>query len=98
MEKKKRVKLVYKNISEISHLWIHEIQQEARCGNAFYEDGIIYSYGKHFPIAKIEKDKKGNKTVLFTLDAYSRTTAKHIRDVQMACSHVDKLYMVDMPR
>ncbi len=96
--KKKRPKLVYKNISEIAHLWIHETQPEARCGNAFYEDGVIYSYGKHFPIAKIDKNKRGEKTVLFTLDTYSSTTGKHIRDVKYACSHADKLYMVDVPR
>lgn len=97
-EKKKRPKLVYKNISEIAHLWVHETQPEAKCRNAHYRDGVIYSYGEHFPIAKIVKDKKGEKTILFTLDTYSSTTAQHIRDVAQACRHLPKLYMVDVPR
>lgn len=96
--KKKRPKLVYKNISEIAHLWAHQSQSEARCSNAYYEETIIYSYGKHFPIARIDTDKRGNKIVLFTLDTYSSTTAQHIRDVASACSHMEKLYMVDVPR
>jgi hypothetical protein len=93
----KREKLVYKNISEIAHLWAHERQEYARCGNAYYEKDIIYSYGRHFPIARIHTNKKGEKTVLFTLDTYSSTTAQHIRDVDRACSHMNRLYMIDIP-
>ena len=46
--------------------------------NSMFIDGnIIYSYGYHFPIARIVNDN----TVLFTNRGYSNTTAKHKSNV-----------------
>ncbi len=78
-----RQKLVFPT-GEIAHLWANQIQDEARNpgGNFYFEKNIIYSYGRHFPIAVHYKEK-----VLLTLDSYSNTTADHIRDVRDAISH-----------
>lgn len=85
------------NDSEVPHLWANQLQSDARNrhGNIYFEGETIYSYGRHFPIARIFKDKKGNETVFFTLDTYSNTTAKHIRSVRDACSHKNVLYMLE---
>lgn len=40
--------------------------------NLFFHDGVVYSYGYHFPIARWNNDK-----VLFTTQSYSVTTARH---------------------
>lgn len=94
----KREKVVYKNFTEMSHEWATNPDRNIRCGNGLVEDRIIYSYGKHFPIAKIVDQKDSSKLVYMTLDTYSSTTAGHIRDTQSAVSHLPKLYMVNVPR
>jgi hypothetical protein len=91
--KSKRIKKVFNSFSEITHLWAHQSQEEARCGNGFFDGEIIYSYGRHFPIARIYTDEKGNKTVFFTTRDYSNTTSKHKHYTSGACSHLPKLYM-----
>jgi hypothetical protein len=97
VEKKKRIKYVFRNIDEIVHLWAHQSQEEARCRNAYFEKETIYSYGRHFPIARIYTKNKGKKNekkvVFFTLDTYSSTTAQHISSTRSACSHMEKIYM-----
>ena len=65
--------------SEIPHLWAHKTQADARNngrGNLFFEGDTIYSYGRHFPIARWVKSGK-REAVLFTERGYSNTTAKH---------------------
>lgn len=98
-----RIKKVFTDISKVAHLWANQEQDEARnSGNFYFSGDTIYSYGSHFPIAKIvdnaSKDKdllsEGSKMCFFTLDTYSSTTASHISVVRQASSHLNKLYMV----
>ena len=79
--------------SEVAHLWANQIQEDARTptGNMFFRGNTIYSYGRHFPIAKFI-EHEGKNAILFTLDTYSNTTAKHIGHVRGACSHKFKVY------
>lgn len=78
------MKTVFSN-SEIPHLWAHQTQSEARnSGNTlFFEGSTIYSYGYHFPIARIIGD-----VVLMTTQNYSVTTSAHVTEVRRACSHL----------
>ena len=92
----KRIKKVFRNMAEVAHIWAQQTQDEGRCSNGFFEGDTIYSYGKHFPIARIFTDDAGNKTVFFTTRTYSNTTAKHIGYTNNACSHMDTLYMNDI--
>ena len=48
-------------------------------GSFYFTDNVIYSYGSHFPIAKIVGD-----TVLITSRSYSNTTARHVSHVRSA--------------
>ena len=41
-----------KNHSEVAHFWANQVQGQGKSSNMFFEDGIIYSYGYHFPIAR----------------------------------------------
>lgn len=41
-------------------------------GTFYIEDGVLYSYGSHFPMARIRGD-----VVLVTADTYSNTTQRH---------------------
>lgn len=73
----------------VAHLWANQSQDEARNprGNLFFRGDTIYSYGFHFPIARIITRKGGTRAVLFNPASYSNTTAKHQRIVRGACRH-----------
>jgi hypothetical protein len=94
--KGKRVKQVYSDNSEIAHLWAHKAQSSARNprGNFYFNGDTIYSYGSHFPIARIvtveRGPNKGQEAILFTTRGYSSTTSGHIREVRSAVYRWDK--------
>lgn len=54
--------------------------REGRSGHLYTEGDTIYSYGPHFPIARIVGDKK----VIFTKRGYSMTTSHHKNLVRRA--------------
>jgi len=95
--KTKRVKKVFSNMSEIAHIFANEPGRDCKFGSGYVENDVIYSFGRHFPIAKRYVDDKGKATIFFTLDTYSNTTAKHISSVGAATRHLDKLYMPKVP-
>jgi hypothetical protein len=80
--KNKRVRHVVP-AQEVAHLWIHQIQDEAReqGGRFYFEKDVIYSYGSHFPIARVLPKKN---IVLFTTQTYSPSTSKHCWTVRGA--------------
>ena len=57
--------------------WFADGSQRGSSNSMFIEGSVIYSYGYHFPIARIVNDN----TVLFTNRGYSNTTAKHKSNV-----------------
>lgn len=61
------------NISE----WLngtHEYGKLSYSDNFYFEGNCIYSYGRHFTIAKIFREEK---IILFSTRTYSNTTSKH---------------------
>lgn len=83
------MRIALKNNSEVAHIWAQQKQKEGRAGHLFFKDKSIYSYGRHFEIARFVNDD----TVLFTTRRYSNTTAKHKNEVRRAISHKDILYV-----
>jgi hypothetical protein len=86
-----RARTVYPN-RMIAHLWAHQSQHEARNGNRsfFFAGDTIYSYGGHFPIARIVKNGRGGVAALFNPGSYSTTTSCHqsiARDASRHLSH-----------
>jgi hypothetical protein len=81
-------KVVYTS-AEIPHLWVHQKVTEARNrqGNLYFVGDTIYSYGSHFPIAKLVT-RKGKTVVLFTTREYSNMTSQHKYAVRDACRHL----------
>lgn len=82
----------------VAHLWAAQGQPRARnAGDTFYFEGdTIYSYGRHFPIARIVTEGTGHKyrkTVFMTLGEYSITTAKHKAIVRSAVRHLHTIYV-----
>lgn len=65
------------NDSMVAHLWAHEQEESASGSNFFFEGTSIYSYGHHFEVGRIVKNKQGKKAYLINEDYYSATTSKH---------------------
>lgn len=88
------MKKVFSDQSKVAHLWANKQQDEAtNQGRSFYFwKDTIYSYGRHFPIAKHVQDQAGNEFILFTERGYSNTTAKHISITYMACRNSEIVY------
>ncbi len=80
---------------DVCHTWANRKQSDGYCGNMFFDDDTIYSYGRHFPIARWISDD----IVLFTSRTYSRTTSGHISMVRSALAgHVERIYCQDVSR
>lgn len=69
------------NNYQLCHSWAHREHKSARNQGRtlFHEDGVIYSYGYHFPIARLV-----DGVVLMTTENYSVTTSHHISMVRRA--------------
>lgn len=65
---------------------------EGRAGNVFFEQGTLYSYGRHFAIAKY-MEVQGEVYVLVTTDTYSVSTSKHQSIARSALSGHRLLYV-----
>lgn len=86
------MKTVFQNHAEVVHVWAQNTQDFGRSGNIFFENGIIYSYGTHFPIARHIDEN----TVLFTIDDYSISTSAHKDMVRRAVRHKKIFYVYDV--
>lgn len=71
---------VLKSHRELAHFWANDVQDEARAGNMFFERGKIYSYGRHFVIAR----RLPNNTVVWSRRGYSSSTGQHKALVRQA--------------
>lgn len=85
------MKTVYSSNSALAHNFatVSFNAPQYTCGNSMLtDDNIIYSYGRHFPIAR----KLAERAALFTLSRYRNATAKHINLTRRAMSHYDLLF------
>lgn len=82
---------VLKSSNEVFHYFANKVQSEGRTSNAFFENGILYSYGRHFAMAR----HLDNGVVAFTTRTYSNTTAKHLSKARSACNHLKIVYCDD---
>jgi len=100
-----RTKNVFKT-DEVAHLWAHRTQQSARNpqNNFFFDGDSIYSYGRHFCIARHVEGIANprnlldhDKAVLFNERTYSNTTARHCNLVSRAIPKTTRIYLVRNP-
>lgn len=88
------MKKVFSDLSKVAHLWANKEQDEAtnQGRSFFFNRETIYSYGRHFPIAKHVQDQAGNDYILFTERGYSNTTSKHISITRGACRNSEIVF------
>ena len=84
------MRIVLDSHSEVCHVWAQQTQDEGRSGNMFFKGKTIYSYGRHFPIARFVDEN----TVLFTSKDYSVSMSKHKSYVRRAIRSGVKVFCV----
>ena len=72
----------------------HDTNEELQGSNFYFTNGALYSYGRHFMIAKFITFE-GKRALLANLNGYSHSTAKHISMFRTACSHITKIWCYD---
>lgn len=48
------MRTVLRHTNEVCHYWANQIQPEGRAGNVYFDGPRIYSYGRHFCMARID--------------------------------------------
>lgn len=89
------MKYVFSSHDEVSHIWASQSQSEGRASRIFFEGETIYSYGRHFPVARFAPEY-GN-VVLFTNRGYSSSTGKHKRIIRSAIPSSYNVVLCDDP-
>lgn len=82
------------NNSMVAHLWANEKEESARGSNLFFEGRSIYSYGYHFEVGRIVRNKCGEKAYLLNDKYYSSSTCKHQHRVRSAIPTGSKVFSV----
>lgn len=72
----------------------NEKKESARGSNLFFEGRSIYSYGYHFEVGRIVRNKCGEKAYLLNDKYYSSSTCKHQRCVRSAIPTGSKVFSV----
>ncbi|MGB0935049.1 MAG: hypothetical protein ACPGXY_03180 [Alphaproteobacteria bacterium] len=67
--------------------WRHGINEHKQAGHLYHRDGVLYSYGEHYPLA-VQVDC----VVLINSRGYSVTTAAHEALVRRAFECIDIVY------
>lgn len=77
-----------KQAQDLTHKWAHGLndKQYARCP-VYAEQGVLFSYGRHFPLGVRCGTIDGKPAFLLNSRGYSKTTSKHQSDVSRATWH-----------
>lgn len=77
------MKRVFRNHSELAHIWAQRKQSEGRAGNMLFDGDAIYSWGKHWTIARFH-DTPSGVVVLVNNNKRSVSTSQHANEVRGA--------------
>ena len=83
------MKRVFSSHSEVCHVWASQSQDTGSAGNVYFDGATIYSYGRHFPMAKFQKMPNGRTVVLFETGGYSNSTSHHQSLARQSLSGLD---------
>lgn len=70
---------VFSSHQDCADVWAQQRQESGTTGKGrvFFEGEIIYSYGRHFPMARFIDNANGERVVLVNESRYSVSTSKH---------------------
>ncbi len=77
------------NNLEIAHLWANRSRPSGKGSHFYFEGDTIYSYGPHFPAARLfSHPVTGQTCALITTGKRSLTTTRHVALIRQAVSHL----------
>lgn len=79
------------DLRSIAHQWAHGVDKRYSRQNVFAENRTIFSYGRHFPMARFY----GPDVVLFTSHSYGVSTSRHLSYVRQAIPSRCRVFVVD---
>jgi hypothetical protein len=93
------MKKVFRSNRECTHVWAQRTHPEGRTptGSVFFEGDAIYSYGKHYCMARFVETAQGETAVLMNDERYSLTTSVQMTDVRRALPSGTKIFYVVNP-
>lgn len=86
--------------AEVAHAWAHQSRRVKRADRLYYEGLTIYSYGRHYPLARlcesepgavgsyVETGRVAGVYVLLASERWSVSTSNHSRVVASAVRHL----------
>ena len=77
--------------SEVAHYWANQVQGEGKASNLFFEGKSIFSYGRHFEVARFASPD----IVFFNSESYSVSTSKHQSIVRRAIPAGVEVFEID---
>lgn len=77
--------------SDVAHAWANQTKSHMSKGNVFFEGDVIYSYGYHFPMARLYKRAADATCVFVSTRTYSPSTSTHQSRMRQAISHHHEL-------
>ncbi len=87
----------FRNIQECIHIYAQFTHDSGKCGNVFFEDNTIYSYGYHFPMAQ-RINLGAMPIILVNGRSCSNSTSKHQSWTRSALSHYTQIISFGMSR
>lgn len=83
-----------RNHSQLAHAWAHQARPYGKAGNMMYEGLTLYSYGCHWPLAKlVTLADSGRIVVLLNPARRSRSTGQHLTHARRAVTHLDTVFL-----
>lgn len=83
--------------AQVAHAWAHQTGRAKTGHNVFYEGDTIYSYGRHYALARRVTAPDGTEVILVNGTNYSQSTNQQLGLVRGAISHL-KSFTVRDPR
>lgn len=94
MTQRKKAKR-FKSHYDVARAWASREYEGGKSDHrVFFERDVIYSYGRHFPIARLLDTPTGGVAALYTSERYSVSTSKHKSIVASALCRADIPYVI----
>lgn len=84
-------KIVLDNNQQVAHYFANNVQAEGRGSNFYFENGMLYSYGRHFAVAR----RLPSGVFVMTTRTYGNSTAKHLNYTRAALRGSTVVYCND---
>lgn len=75
------MKTVFRNSSEVIHIFAQRTQEQGRCSNVFFDRNCIYSYGRYYLLGEFITNEAGQEAIMINDRGCSKTTAEHISEI-----------------